>query len=164
MNRKLQLLRPIPQKKAPVQNTGRLGHPAFNWIPHRLILNHSKDLVRRLISKRRIWQEKLDDDESDLNPTPKNKPTRLTRSYAVADLASEAAETEDDLQLSNGEYEPHNQPESQGQAGDTDLSDNEPPTPKKKQKTHKVPIREAIHANRKEQEQKKADDKVSWLI
>jgi hypothetical protein len=102
---------------------------------------------------------------SDLNLTPKkNKPTKLKRSYAVADcaaLASEAAETEDEPQLSNGEYEPHNQPESQGQAGDTDLSDNEPPTPKKKRKTHKVPIREAIHANRKEREQKKAEDKVS---
>lgn len=104
---------------------------------------------------------------SDLNPTPKkNKRTKLRRSYAIADIGalnSDAVESEHEPQISNDEYEQQSQPESQGHAADEDLSDDEP-TPKKKQKTIKVPIREAINANRKEHEPRKAENKVSRKI
>ena len=99
----------------------------------------------------------------------KNEPTKLMRTYAIADLAAPAleaakTETEPEVQLSNDEYEQRNQPQNQSHAGDsTDHSNNEP-APKKRQKTTKVPIREAIHANCKEKEPPKAEKKVSLIV
>jgi hypothetical protein len=99
---------------------------------------------------------------SDLGPTPQKKPTNLKRTYAIADIAGvflDAAESEHETQASNDEYEPR-------PVADEDFPtdvDNEP-TPKKRQKTIKVPIREVINANRKEHEPHKAENKVSHLI
>ena len=104
---------------------------------------------------------------SELDHTPKkNKGAKLRRLYAIANIAalnSNAAESEHESQVLNDEYEPQTQPESQGQATEEDLTDDEP-TPMKKQKTIKVPVREAINANRKEHEPPKAEKKVSRLI
>jgi hypothetical protein len=101
---------------------------------------------------------------SDLDPTPKKKCSKLRRSYAIADIAPfrDATESEHEPQVLTDEYEPPNQPESHAADEDLDL-DNEP-TPKKKQKAIKMPVREAINANRKEQEPRKAENKVSPLI
>jgi hypothetical protein len=52
-------------------------------------------------------------------------------------------------QVANDEYEPQSQPESAA-ADDEDFYVE--PTPKKRQKTVKAPVREAINANRKEHE------------
>jgi hypothetical protein len=101
-------------------------------------------------------KKKLDYEESselsDPDPTPKKKPTDLKRSYAIADIAGaflDAAESEHETQVLDDEYEPH-----------TDIE----PAPKKRQKTIKVPVREAINSNRKEYEPHKAENKVSRLI
>ena len=100
----------------------------------------------------------------DLDLTPKNKRTNLRRSYAIADITalvsgSDAAESEHEM-VTNDEYQPLHQIES---VTDEIVSDNEP-TPKKKQKI-KVPVREAINANRKEHEPhtRKAENKVGRL-
>jgi len=104
---------------------------------------------------------------TDLDLTPKkNERAKLRRSYAIPDiaaLASDAAESEHEPGVSNDEYEPQDQPESQGLAADEDFDDDEP-TPKKRQKTIKVPVREAINANRREHEPRKAENKVRHLI
>ena len=101
---------------------------------------------------------------TDVDDTPEKKGTKLKRSYAIADIAelySNTAEGEHESQGLTDEYEPlENWPESYGHAADENLSDNEP-TPKKKQKKIKVPVREAINANRKECEPRKAENKVS---
>jgi hypothetical protein len=101
---------------------------------------------------------------TDLDLTPKKNAsgrTKLKRSFAMADIAAMAsdAESEHIVQVSNDEYEPESRAESQGHE---DVSNDEP-TPKKKQKTVKVPVREAINANRKEHEPHKAENKVSRL-
>ena len=95
----------------------------------------------------------------DLDVTPKNDRTKLRRSYAILDIAAmalDAAESEVP-QESNDEY---GWPETRGHAVDEDLF-NDAETPKKKQKTTKVAVRDAINANRKEQEPRKAEHKVS---
>ena len=95
--------------------------------------------------------------------TPKNN--KLKRTYAIADIAapnSDAAESEHEPQALNDEYEPQSQPESPGHLDAADEDDE--PTPKKKQKMVKVPVREAINANRKEHNPAKAEDRVSHLI
>ena len=134
------------------------------------MLRHSTDLVSRLNKRNTKLIKKLGDNESselsDLNPTPKNKRTKLRRTYAIADigiLLSDAAESGHEQQVLTDGYEPQSRPESRGHATDEDLSDVEP-TPKKRQKTIKVPVREAINANRKECEPCKAENKVSRLI
>ena len=111
-----------------------------------------------------------DDDETsmltdlNLNPTPKkNNHGKLRRSYAILDiaaLASDAAESDHEPQVSNDGYEPQSRPESQ--ASDKIIYVDEP-TPKKMQKTIKVPVREMINANRMEHEPPKAANKVSSL-
>jgi hypothetical protein len=102
---------------------------------------------------------------SELDPTPKKKCTKLRRSYAIADIAvySDAAESEHETHKSNDEYEP-----ASGHATDEDRetlsdSDNEP-TPNKRQKATKVPVREVINANCKEHGLCKEKNKVSRLI
>lgn len=102
---------------------------------------------------------------SEIELTPKNKRTKLRRSYAIADIAVSASDAgnEYEPQVPNDEYEP-SQPESQVHATDELEDFDNDPTPKKKQKTVKVPVREAINANRKEQELPKAEKKVSPLI
>jgi hypothetical protein len=114
-----------------------------------------------------LIRKNLGDDEltelTDLDLTPKNKHTKLRRSYAIADITalvsdSDAAESEHEP-VTHDEYEPLHQPEPESVA-DEILSDDEP-TPKKKQKIIKVPVREAINANRKEHEPSKAENKVS---
>ena len=111
-----------------------------------------------------------DDDETsmltdlDLNPTPKkNNHGKLRRSYAIpniAALASDAAESDHEPQVSNDGYKPQSHPESQ--ASDEIVYVDEP-TPKKMQKMIKVPVREMINANRMEHEPPKAVNKVSSL-
>ena len=111
-----------------------------------------------------------DDDETsmltylDLNPTPKkNNHGKLRRSYAIPDiaaLASDAAKSDHEPQVSNDGYEPQSCPESQ--ASDEIIYIDEP-TPRKMQKTIKVPVREMINANRMEHEPPKAANKVSSL-
>ena len=106
---------------------------------------------------------------TDLDVTPKKNEghgTKLRRSYAILDIASlasdaDAAEGEHKSQVSNDGYEPH---ESQGHAADEEFDVDDEPTPKKKQKTVKVPVRDAINANRREQEPRKAENKVGRLI
>ena len=102
----------------------------------------------------------------DLNVTPKkHKHTILRRSYAIADIAalvSDAAESEHEPQVSNDEYKPQSQPQGYATDEGLDLDDLEP-TPKK-QKMVKVPIRETINANCKEQELHKAENKMSITI
>jgi hypothetical protein len=99
---------------------------------------------------------------TDLDLTPKkNDRTKLKRSFAVADIAVLAsdAESEHALWESNDEYEPQSELESQAHE---DLpKELDEPTPKKRQKTMKVPVREAINANRKEHKPHKAENKVS---
>ena len=89
----------------------------------------------------------------DLDITPKkHKRMILRRSYAIANIAalvSDAAESEHKPQVSNDEYKPQSQPQGYVTDEGLDLDDLEP-TPK--QKTVKVPIRETINANHKEQE------------
>jgi hypothetical protein len=91
---------------------------------------------------------------TDLDRTPpkKNKRSTLRRSYAIPDIsavASGAAESQHEPQVSNDEYNPQDRPESQGHADDEDFYDDDP-TPKKRQKKIKVPVRETINASRKE--------------
>ena len=76
-------------------------------------------------------------------------------------MASDAAEIEHGRQTLNDEYEQQVQPESQGHAAGEEYLSEDEPTPKKRQKTTKVPVREAINANRKEHEPRKAESKVS---
>jgi hypothetical protein len=70
------------------------------------------------------------------------------------------------MSTSNDEYKPQNWPESQGHADDEDLY-NDDPTPKKKQKKIKVPVRETINASRKEHASeplaRKAENRASHL-
>lgn len=94
----------------------------------------------------------------------------MKRSYAIADIAAPASDAGDEYepQVENDEYEPiPSRPESQveSHAATDELEDfDDEPTPKKRKKTVKVPVREAINANRKEQELPKAEKKVSSLI
>jgi hypothetical protein len=108
---------------------------------------------------------------TDLDRTPpkKNKCSILRRSYAIPDISAvvpSAAESEHEPQVSNDEYIPQNRPESQGDVDDEDLYDDDP-TPKKKQKKIKVPVRETINASRKEHASeplaRKAENKASHL-
>ena len=78
----------------------------------------------------------------------------MRRSYAIANIAVlniNATESEHEPQVLNDDYEPQGRPESHSHAADEDSSNGEP-TPKKRPKTIKVPVREAINANRKERE------------
>ena len=121
-------------------------------------------------TKTKLIRKKLgegDDDETfmltnlNLNPTPKkNDHGKLRRSYAILDIAavSDAAKTDHEGQVSNDGYEPPSRPESQ--ASDEIVYVDEP-TPKKKQKKIKVPVRETINANRMEYEPREAANKVS---
>ena len=130
------------------------------------------DLLSRLLWVRQSWKEKKIDDNDkstelgDLNVTPKkHKCMILRRSYAITDIAalvSDADESEHEPQVSNDEYEPQSQPQGYATDEGLDLDDLEP-TPKK-QKMVEVPIREMINANRKEQELRKAENKVSITI
>ena len=98
----------------------------------------------------------------DLNVTPKkHKRTILRRSYAIADIAALVSD-EHEPQVLNDEYEPQSQPQGYATDEGLDLDDLEP-TPKK-QKMVKVPIRETINSNRKEQELRKVENKVSITI
>ena len=119
----------------------------------------------------KLKRKKIDDNDKstelgDLDITPKkHKRMILRRSYAIADIAalvSDAAESEHKPQVSNDEYEPQSQPQGYVTDEGLDIDDLEP-TPKK-QKTVKMPIRETINANRKEQELHKAENKVSITI
>ena len=105
---------------------------------------------------------------TDLDITPKkNERTKLRRSYAIPDIAalvSDAAESEHGLQEPNDEYEPKNWPESQDAADEDFAESDDDPTPKKRQKTVKAAVRDVINANRKEQEPRKAENKVSHFI
>jgi hypothetical protein len=100
---------------------------------------------------------------TDLDSTPKkNDRGKLRRSYAILDIAavseSDAAKSDHEGHVSNDAYEPPSRPESQ--AGDEIVYIDEP-TPKKKQKKIKVPVRETINANRMEYEPREAANKVS---
>ena len=103
---------------------------------------------------------------SNIDPTPKKKCTKLRRSYAIADITAlniNASESEHEPQVLNDDYEPQGRPESHSHAPDEDSSDGKP-TPKKRPKTIKVLVREAINANRKEYEPHKVENKVSCFI
>ena len=98
---------------------------------------------------------------TDLDSTPKkNNRGKLRRSYAILDIAavSDAAKTDHEGQVSNDGYEPPSRPESQ--ASDEIVYVDEP-TPKKKQKKIKAPVRETVNANRMEHETREAASKVS---
>ena len=99
----------------------------------------------------------------EFTPPKKDKRSKLRRSYAILDIAaaSDAAEGEHELQVTNGRFE---QPENQGHQDAADEVFDFEPTPKKKQKVTKVPVREEINANRKEYQPRKAEDKVSGCI
>lgn len=111
---------------------------------------------------------------SDIVSTPlgKKKSSKLRRSYAIADIAVESqdAAANDEHEV----YDPRSRPAAPAEThvhaavNDEDfeyISDNEP-TPKKRQKTTKVPVRETINSNRKEFEHEphKAENKVSPSI
>lgn len=93
---------------------------------------------------------------------------KLRRSYAIANIAqvSNAVETKHKLHVSNDEYKPERQPEAESQGHGSAVDDfyDDELTPKKKQKTIKVPVREAINANCKEHESHKAENKVNHFI
>ena len=139
----------------------RLGHLAFNRIPR-----HGEQINKR----NKVDKKKLGYDESselsNIDPTPKKKYTKLRRSYAIADIAAlniNATESEHEPQVLNDDYEPQGRPESHSHVADEDSLDGEP-TPKKRPKTIKVPVREVINANRKEREPRKMENKVSCFI
>lgn len=98
---------------------------------------------------------------TDLDSTPKmNNRGKLRRSYAILDIAavSDAAKSDQEGQVSNDGYEPPSRPESQD---NDEIVYVDEPTPKKKQKKIKVPVRETINANRMEYEPREAANKVS---
>lgn len=117
-------------------------------------------------TKTKLIRKKLGDDDetsalTDLDSTPKkNNRGKLRRSYAILDIAavSDAAKTDHEGQVSNDGYEPPSRPESQ--ASDEIVYVDEP-TPKKKQKKIKAPVRETVNANRMEHETREAASKVS---
>ena len=87
----------------------------------------------------------MTDIESEVTPKKNEHPTMM-RMYAIADITasvSDATGNENEMQASNGEYVP-SQPETEDQVCDEDLYRDDP-TPKKKQKKTKVPIREVIN-------------------
>ena len=110
-----------------------------------------------------------DTDLSDHDPTPKkNQRTKLRRSFAIADIAALAsnAESENEVLVLNNELEYARIRPRADAADEADEDTDQSPTPRKKQKTIKVPVREAIKSNRKEHEPRKADNselKVSSL-
>ena len=93
----------------------------------------------------------------------KGNPAKLRRSYAIADMAPalDAADGEYEPQVLNKEYKPESQPDEA--INEFEGLFNDDPTPKKKQKMTKVPVREAINASRKEHKPPKVENKV-WLI
>ena len=106
---------------------------------------------------------------TDIDVTPKKDehgPPKLRRSYAILDIAamvSAESESEHEPHISDGEYEPqggYDEPQNQD---DNNIYDNEP-TPKKKQKNMKVPIREVVNANRNEHHSHGKEEKVSWIV
>lgn len=102
----------------------------------------------------------LGDTDNDVDLTPRNKRAELRRSYAIADIAQIS-------NVSNDEYEqePERKPEADGQGQDSETDGfYDEPTPKKRQRTIKVPVREAINANRKENKSQKAENNVSRFI
>jgi hypothetical protein len=95
---------------------------------------------------------------TDLDVTPQKKDERgkLRRSYAILDIAgiaSTAAASEHEPQVL--EYKAQNQDRDE----DDIYTDEPTPLAKKKQKATKVPVREAINANRKEAQPRKPEDK-----
>jgi hypothetical protein len=119
--------------------------------------------------KTKLIRKKLVDNESieliDLDSTPKkNERTKLRRSYAIADIAAQASDAAASEHEPNDEYVPQSRPESHAadEATDEDFEEDlDEPTPKKRQKTAKVPVREVVNANRKKHEPPKAEKKVS---
>ena len=104
-------------------------------------------------------------EDSDLSDPPTepetpvvNKCRGLTRTYAMADVTAPAqamkgqhlATTFDD------DYEPVTEPE-----GNHEIESDDDPTPKKKQKVAKAPVREAVNASREEPEAPKGRSEVS---
>jgi hypothetical protein len=90
----------------------------------------------------------MENDLTDLsdNPTP-TRQRGLTRSYAIANLDA-PVQTEgkyDRRAPKDNDYDPPTELER-----DTSIEANDDPTPKKKQKIVKVPVREAIKASCKE--------------
>ena len=89
----------------------------------------------------------------DITPQKKDERGKLRRSYAILDIAmvaSNAAASEHEPQVS----------EHGRDRDDDDIYEDEPtPLAKKKQKAAKMPVREAINANRKEPQQRKPEDK-----
>lgn len=99
---------------------------------------------------------------TDIDSTPKkNERIKLRRSYAIADIAALASDDAAEHEP-NDEYVPQSQPENHAAGEDEDFEDDlDEPTPKKRLKTAKVPVREVINANRKEHKPPKAEKKVS---
>jgi hypothetical protein len=97
------------------------------------------------------------DDDNDL--TPKRGRKGLKRSYAIANFATPVQTMKDKHEgqaLDNDEYEPVTEPERYSGAEHDD-----DPTPKKKQKVVKVPVREAVNANREEPELHRRQSEVN---
>ena len=103
--------------------------------------------------------DNLENDLTDLsdNPTPMRQ-RGLRRSYAIANLDA-PVQTEgkyDGWAPKDDDYDPPTELER-----DTSIEADDDPTPKKKQKIMKVPVREAIKASRKEPTPHRERDEVN---
>lgn len=92
----------------------------------------------------------------DDNLTPKNNRSGLKRSYAIADIpVVQTQRGQDDVSSEDDGYEPPSERELGITEPDNHHADNysdDDPTPKKKQKVERVPVRKAVGASREEPE------------
>jgi hypothetical protein len=110
-----------------------------------------------------ISQEDTDEELTELEPMLKKVGRGLKRSYAVDDFAAPTAGGKYGQEALEEEYEPVTEQESDALELDNilDCNDNNPTPKKKKPKTAKVPVREAVGSSRQQPEPHQQLDKVS---
>lgn len=110
-----------------------------------------------------ILQEDTDVEElTELEPTPKKVGRGQKRSYAVGDFAAPTAGGKYGQEALEEEYEPVTERESDALELDNvlDSDDNDPTPKKKKAKTAKVAVREAVGSSRQQPEPRRELNKV----
>jgi hypothetical protein len=110
-----------------------------------------------------ILQEDTNKELTKLEPTPKKVRRGLKRSYAINDFVAPTAGGKYGQGALEEEYKPVTEQESDALELDNvlDCNDNDPTPKKKKPKTAKVPVREAVGSSHQQPEPHQQLDKVS---
>jgi len=109
-----------------------------------------------------MLEEDPDEELTELESTPKKGGRGLKRSYAVDNFATPAAGGKYGQQALEDEYEPTTECKSDALEFDNvlDLNDDDPTLKKKKPKTAKVVVRDAVGSSRQQPEPRQEVNKV----